>query len=156
MLIALGIFLGYFAAAILGARCEVYRTMVNNESSKLAGVQLKARLYSKSDLVRIANDSPKYRNAAGYQYRSVSKGQVPASDYTRVVMAGIFWWAFLICGAVKALVMNGHKKTPGQREADLKAREEAAKIEEARLVELQKNYDEELDRKLREAGIKDV
>lgn len=156
MLTALGIFLGYSVAAILGARYEVYQTMLANERSKFMGTQLEAKLYSKSDLVRIANKSPDFVNNAGYRYRTIGKDDVPGSDYTRVVLAGIFWWAFLVGGTVKALVMNGHKKTPGQREADLKAREEAAKIEEARLAELQKNYDEELDRKLREAGIEDV
>lgn len=149
---ALIIFLGYFAGAVLTARHCVWRTMLKNERSGFAGQQLEAKLYSKSDLVRIANNS----RADGFRYRNFDSSNVPPSDHTRVVMAGLFWWAYLVGGTVKVLVMSGHRKTPGQREADLKAREEAAKIEEARLVELQKNCDEELDRKLREAGIEDV
>lgn len=144
------VLLGYFAAAILGARYKVYQTMLINERAKYVGKQLEARLYSKSDFVRMASKSDRFR------FRSVSKSDVPASDYTGVVFAGLFWWAYLIGGIVKVLVMNGHKKTPGQREAAVKAREEAAEANEARIAELEKKNNEELDRKLREAGIKDV
>lgn len=142
------VLLGYFAAAILGARYEVYQTMLTNERAKFMGTKLEAKLYTKSDFVRMANKSGRYYN--------VSKTDVPASDYTRVVLAGMFWWIALIAGTLKVLVMNGHKKTPGQREAELKAREEAAEANEARIAELEKKNNDELERKLREAGIKDV
>jgi len=139
-MIILGTLVLYLVIAILTARRLVYETMCINEKSTYLKVPLEAKLYSKSDYLRIA------RKVSDYRY--VSADEVPISDYTGILLHAGAWPLLWTLRALHAMVMNGHKKTPGQREKELKEREREMK-------KLEAQCDREWKNKLKEAGIEE-
>lgn len=140
MLIVLGVLVSYVGLGILTARKLVYQEMCRNERSKFMGVSLEAKLYTKADYCEIARKKRPY----GY----LSDSEVPESDVTFIVYKSIVWpglWTFRL---LRAMVMNGHHKTPGQREKELAEREKKVK-------ELEAQREREWKNKLKEAGIEE-
>lgn len=140
MLIVLGILVSYVGLGILTARRLVYQEMCRNERATYAGKKLEARLYTNDDYKRIAREARPY----GY----ISDSDVPASDMTFIAYKSIVWpglWTFRV---LRAMVMNGHRKTPGQREKELAEREK-------RMKELEAQREREWKNKLKEAGIEE-
>lgn len=140
MLIVLGILVSYVGLGILTARRLVYQGMCRNERTTYAGKKLEAKLYTSDDYKRIA------REARPYAY--ISDSDVPASDMTIIAYKSFVWpglWTFRV---LRAMVMNGHRKTPGQREKELAEREKKMK-------ELEAQREREWKNKLKEAGIEE-
>lgn len=140
-MVVLGIVVLYLVIAILTARKLVYETMCINEKSTYLKVPLEAKLYSKSDYLRIA------RKVNDYRY-VLSADEVPISDFTGIILRAGAWPLLWTLRALHAMVMNGHKQTPGQREKELKERERAMK-------KLEAQRDREWKSKLKEAGIEE-
>lgn len=137
-MIALGLLFVYIVGTILTARRLVWKTMCRNELSTFCDIDLEPRLYSKKDYKKMASQK--------YRYRYISDEQIPDSDFKNVVWFSLMWPGYLTGVSVRAMVMNGHRKTPGQREKELKEREK-------QMAELEAQRDKEWKDRLKEAGI---
>lgn len=142
-LVILGIYLLGF---VLTTRYRVYKMMCYNEKTKFYGEQLEAKLYSRRELYKIARKNRSY----------VYFDSMPSSDWAEVLFPWSYLWPmYLLKGGFVAATTKGLRKTPGQRKAELKAREKEAAKREAEARALEQKYEEEFQRRMKEAGIED-
>lgn len=140
-MIVLGIMVLYFALGVLTARKLVYEMMCTNEQSEIYGIPLEARLYTHSEYRSLI------RGKVG-DYGIIPDSAVPPSDLTIIVYKSFGWPLLWTLRTLHAMVMKGHKKTPGQREKELKECER-------KMRELEAQRDREWRNKLKEAGVEE-